>query len=211
MEAARVWMLCRDLHLHARRNHQRWPDRDNLQQATKGAFSLHSQTVQMICHAFLANVETCHQVRQHNPKMRYPYKDKRFYPLLWPAQTVRVERGRVVLPMGRGRSPLILHVRFPSTPGRASSSGTMATNFMSLFPTFRLPNHRGQCMPPSTWERSTRQPSLPIRAWPWSCRDAAFVLSNVVRTWPWGRLRGNEHLARRDHDDGVSCNGRVGE
>jgi putative transposase len=143
MEAARVWMLCRDLHLHARRNHQRWPDRDNLQQATKGAFSLHSQTVQMICHAFLANVETCHQVRQHNPKMRYPYKDKRFYPLLWPAQTVRVERGRVVLPMGRGRSPLILHVTVPEHAGACKLVWNDGYELHVSFPNVQAPEPPG--------------------------------------------------------------------
>ena len=49
-EAARVWMRCRDLHLAARQQHTRWPDREDLQHATKGGFALHSQTVQMICH-----------------------------------------------------------------------------------------------------------------------------------------------------------------
>jgi putative transposase len=84
MEAARVWNLCKDIHSEARRQGIRWPNRDDLQRATKGKFALHSQTVQMICHAFLANVETTRQVRKQNPKMRYPSKDKRFYPLLWP-------------------------------------------------------------------------------------------------------------------------------
>src|SRR5215467_8833390 len=88
MEAARVWTLCRDLHLSARQQHTRWPNREELQQATKGQFALHSQTVQMICHAFLANIETTRELRTANPKIRYPYKDKRYYPLYWPAQAV---------------------------------------------------------------------------------------------------------------------------
>src|SRR5262249_37321310 len=49
-EAARVWTVCRDRHLTARKHHIRWPDRQELQQATKGQFALHSQTVQMVCH-----------------------------------------------------------------------------------------------------------------------------------------------------------------
>jgi putative transposase len=72
-EASRVWMACRDLRLHARCNHLPWPDRDDLQRATKGRFALHGQTVQMICHAFLANVEAPRQARRQNPRMRYPY------------------------------------------------------------------------------------------------------------------------------------------
>lgn len=117
MEAARVWMLCRDLHLYARQNRIHWPKSDDLEKATKGKFALHSQTVQKICHIFYGNVETTRKVRKQNPKMRYPYKDKRFYPLMWPAQAVSVERGRVVLPMGRGRSPIILHVMLPEPVG----------------------------------------------------------------------------------------------
>lgn len=117
MEAARVWTLCRDIHLSARQQHTRWPNRDELQQATKGQFALHSQTVQMICHAFLANIDTTRELRKTNPKIRYPYKDKRFYPLYWPAQAVSRERGRVVLPMGRGRPSLVFHVELPEHSG----------------------------------------------------------------------------------------------
>jgi putative transposase len=56
----------------------------------------------MICHQFLANVDATREQRKTNRKIRYPYKDKRFYPLFWPVQAVSVERGRIVLPMGRG-------------------------------------------------------------------------------------------------------------
>jgi putative transposase len=107
-EAARVWNLCRDIHQEARRHGSRWPNRDDLQKATKGRFARRRQTVQMICHAFLANVETTRQAKKKNPKIRYPYKEKRFYPLLWPAQAVCVEHGRVILPMGRGRPSIVL-------------------------------------------------------------------------------------------------------
>jgi putative transposase len=117
MEAARVWTLCRDLHVAARTVRTRWPNRDDLQQATKGRFALQSQTVQMICHAFLAAVETTRHLKSTHPKARYPYKDKRYYPLYWPAQAVSVERGRIVLPMGRGRQSLIFHVDVPAQIG----------------------------------------------------------------------------------------------
>jgi putative transposase len=147
-EAARVWTRCRDLHLAARQRHARWPDRDELQQATKGQFALHSQTVQMVCHQFLANVDTTRELRQTNRKIRYPYKDKRFYPLFWPAQAVSRERGRIVLPMGRGRPSLVfkldlpeqvggcklvwkdgyeLHVSVPTTPVLQAPGGAHAT------------------------------------------------------------------------------------
>ena len=109
MEAARVWTVCRDAHSAARQEHGKWPNRDALQKATKGRFALHSQSVQMVTHAFLANVDTARQLRsQGRTEIRYPYKDKAFYPLMWPAQAMRLEDRRIVLPMGRGRPSLIL-------------------------------------------------------------------------------------------------------
>src|SRR5258708_34122612 len=71
----------------------------------------------MICHAFLATVETTRDLRRAHPEIRYPYKDKRYYPLLWPAQAVSRERGRVVLPMGRGRPSLVFHLDLPEGSG----------------------------------------------------------------------------------------------
>jgi putative transposase len=114
MEAAKVWNCCMEMHKAARLSHEKWPGRDELQKATKGRFALHSQSVQMIVHTFLANIETTHLLRQEHPQMRmkYPWRKKRFYPVCWPAQAVsRDQLGRVVLPMGRGRSSLVLPLR----------------------------------------------------------------------------------------------------
>src|SRR6266581_6891059 len=87
MEAAKVWNLCCELHKQARLSHATWPGRDALQKATKGGqFALHSQSIQMVVHAFLANIETTRQLKPSNPKMRYPYKERRFYPVHWPTQ-----------------------------------------------------------------------------------------------------------------------------
>src|SRR5260221_6403844 len=116
LEAARVWNSCVELHTAARLHHEKWPGRNELQKATKGRFALHSQSIQMVVHAFLANVETTRQLRQTHPKMcmRYPYKTKRFYPVSWPAQAVSREQGRVVLPMGKGRTSLVLPLDLPA-------------------------------------------------------------------------------------------------
>ena len=91
--------------------------RQDLHQATKGRFALHSQTVQAIFRAFLGNVDATRELRKTNPRMRYPYKDKRYYPVLWPAQAVSRERGRVVLPMGRGRPSLVFRIDLPEQSG----------------------------------------------------------------------------------------------
>src|SRR5713226_1518427 len=119
MEAALVWNVCCDLHKEARTTHTKWPGRHELQKATKGQFALHSQSVQMVVHAFLANVETTRQLRACHPqmKMKYPWRTKRFYPVKWPAQAVSKENGRVVLPMGKGRASLVLPLELPENGG----------------------------------------------------------------------------------------------
>jgi transposase len=119
MEAAQVWNACCELHKAARTVRRTWPGQNELQQATKGRFALHSQSVQMVVHAFLANIDATRTLRASHPKMRmkYPWKAKRFYPVHWPAQAVSVEQGRVVLPMGRGRPSLVLHLDLPKNSG----------------------------------------------------------------------------------------------
>ncbi len=111
MEVARVWNRCRELHQDARLQHQPWPDRDALQRATKGGrFALHSQSIQMVCHQFLANVEATRQLKPTHPRMRYPYKPKQYMPVHWPAQAVSHEGKRLILPMGRGRKSFCFHL-----------------------------------------------------------------------------------------------------
>src|SRR6266849_3069048 len=116
-EAAAVWNECMETHKAARQSLAKWPGRNALQKATKGRYELHSQSIQMVVHTFLANVETTQQLRKTFPhmKMRYPYKTKRFYPVSWPAQAISRERGRVVLPMGKGRKSLVLPLDLPAT------------------------------------------------------------------------------------------------
>src|SRR5262249_32928464 len=47
----------------------------------------------------------------------YPWREKRFYPVHWPAQAVSLEKGRVVLPMGKGRPSLVLPLDLPKNAG----------------------------------------------------------------------------------------------
>src|SRR5581483_12194844 len=123
MEAAQVWNVCMEKHKAARLTQTAWPRRNELQKATKGGqFALHSQSIQTVVSAFLANIATTHQLRQTHPQMRmkYPWRTKRFYPVKWPAQAVSKERGRVVLPMGRGRASLVLPIDLPENSGACS-------------------------------------------------------------------------------------------
>jgi putative transposase len=122
MEAAQVWNFCMQAHKQARLEHTKWPARSQLQQVTKGKYALHSQSVQMVVHAFLASIETTRQLRQSHPqmKMKYPWRTKRFYPVCWPAQAVSKQKGRVVLPMGKGRKSLVLPLDLPENSGACS-------------------------------------------------------------------------------------------
>jgi putative transposase len=111
-EAAKLWNFCVTTHIKARESRRKWPTKDFLQKEVKGGvFSLHSQTCQMIIAQFLANVDTACQIKKQNKKIRLPYKEKHFYPLVWPKQAVNVRKGRILLPMGRGRSSLILPLK----------------------------------------------------------------------------------------------------
>ncbi len=107
MEAARVWMYCVQRHRQARSARLPWPSRDDLQRETKGGkYALHSQSIQMVCQQFLANVQTIHQLRQRNPRHRYPHHTKKYLTVQWPAQAVSRQGSRLILPMGRGRKSL---------------------------------------------------------------------------------------------------------
>jgi putative transposase len=52
--------------------------------------------------------------------MKYPWREKRFSPVKWPAQAVSRENGRVVLPMGKGRKSLVLPFDLPENSGACS-------------------------------------------------------------------------------------------
>src|SRR6266704_5412978 len=119
MEAAQVWNVCVDIHKQARMGHVTWPNQNDLHQATKGRFALHSQSVQAVFRAFLGTIETTRKLRREHPEMRmkYPWRTKAFYPVKWPAQAVHREKGRVVLPMGRGHPSLVLPLSLPENAG----------------------------------------------------------------------------------------------
>jgi putative transposase len=119
MEAARVWNRCMELHKQARLTHARWPDARDLQHATRGQFALGAQTVQQLFRVFLGTIETTRTLRKEHPEMgmKYPWRTKTFYPVKWPAQAVHREKGRVVLPMGKGNPSLVLPLALPDNAG----------------------------------------------------------------------------------------------
>jgi putative transposase len=111
MEAARVWMYCVQRHQQARQAHLHWPRRKQLQQETKdGQYALHSQSIQMVTHQVLANVETIAQLRKTDKRHRYPYRPKRYLTVEWPEQAASRNGNTLLLPMGRGCASLTFHL-----------------------------------------------------------------------------------------------------
>jgi putative transposase len=119
MEAAHVWNECMQTHKQARLGHTKWPGEQNLRDLVKGRFALHSQSIQAIVRMFVTNIAITRELRKGHPEMRmnYPWREKRFYPVSWPAQAVSKEAGRVILPMGKGRPSLVLPIDLPDACG----------------------------------------------------------------------------------------------
>lgn len=117
-ESAQVWNYCKNFHQQARLTRTVWPDRKILQLSTKDINAkLNSQSIQMVCHAFLGNIKTTKELRRQGTFFNYPHKNKKFYSLLWPEQAIHWEENRIVLPMGRNNPSLVLKVKVPKEHG----------------------------------------------------------------------------------------------
>ena len=52
--------------------------------------------------------------------MKYPWRIKKFYSVLWTAQAVKYSDGKLTLPMGRGRKSLSFKLDLDFVPGATS-------------------------------------------------------------------------------------------
>lgn len=110
-ESAKVWNTCKDLHRTCRVSHSKWLSLTDLQKHTKGKFELHSQSAQLVCRAFIGNIDSAIENRKHGLKnIKYPWRDKNFHPTYWHGQALRHQKGKTVLPMGKGRKPIVLPI-----------------------------------------------------------------------------------------------------
>ncbi len=121
VEAAKVWNECMETHKQCRISQTPWLNQTALQKLTKGKYQLHSQSVQMVCQAFLANIDSTRANRSSGRKnMKYPWRIKGFYPVSWTAQAVKYDGGKLTLPMGRGRKSLSFKLDLDFVPGATS-------------------------------------------------------------------------------------------
>ena len=115
-ESAKIWNTCKDLHKQCRVSHSAWLTLTDLQKHTKGKFELHSQSIQLVCRAFMGNIDSTRENRKNGLKdIKYPWRDKRFYPTYWHGQAVKHQKGKTVLPMGKGRKPIFLPVEIDTS------------------------------------------------------------------------------------------------
>ncbi|MDJ0536671.1 MAG: transposase [Xenococcaceae cyanobacterium MO_207.B15] len=121
IEAAKVWNECMEAHKQCRISQTPWLNQTALQKLTKSKYQLHSQSVQMVCQTFLANIDSTRANRRAGIKnMKYPWRIKRFYPVSWTAQAVKYQGKKLTLPMGRGRKPLSFKLDLDFVPGATS-------------------------------------------------------------------------------------------
>lgn len=113
-ECGRLWCFLLDFARQGR-EFRYLVKKSDLEKATKGKFALHSQTIQQICGQYMENVFAAYEARKTNPKIRYPWKYKNFYPLEWTGQAAKYDAAtrRLTLPMGRGRDPIVLKTDLP--------------------------------------------------------------------------------------------------
>jgi hypothetical protein len=81
IESRQVWNTCKDLHKQCRVSRSAWLTLTDLQKHTKGKFELQSQSIQLVCRAFIGNIDSTRENRKQGLKdIKYPWRDKRFYP-----------------------------------------------------------------------------------------------------------------------------------
>lgn len=114
MEAGRLWTDAVAWHRERRATGGSWPSRGEIHDWSKGRYALHSQTIQRTVYRLLENVDATMRRCRNEPGskrwLKLPWREKRFQPLVWPAQAPSYdpERKRLVLPMGRGRPSIVL-------------------------------------------------------------------------------------------------------
>ena len=108
IEAAKVWNYCVAQQQACFKKEREWPRREDFHKETKGKYSLHSQVVQQVWRLFTGCIEQTRKNKKTDKNRKYPHKEKKFFSLLWPAQAMCIEGNKVILPMGRGRTSIVL-------------------------------------------------------------------------------------------------------
>ncbi len=99
--SAEVWNRCLSIAKEYSLQHDgKWIGRSALQAALKHLFSLHSQSVQAVCHKYLFARDSAKAARRQGLHARYPYRKKKHYNTKWVDQSFRIEGDLIRLSMG---------------------------------------------------------------------------------------------------------------
>jgi len=123
-ESARVWNRTKNFFWRTYRKKEIWLLSTSLQKYNRSdqlypneQFYLHSQSIQSVAQQFSTNLRVTREVRKENPKIRYPYKNKKYFRVQWKnsgkSNAVKVNGRNIILNNGRGNKPLKL--RLPRT------------------------------------------------------------------------------------------------
>jgi len=123
-ESARVWNRAKNFFWRTYRKKGIWLSSNSLQKIntrdqldSEEQFHLNSQSIQSVAQQFSNNLRAAREARKENPLIRYPYKNKRYFRVLWKnskkSSAVKVKGRNITLKNGQGNKPLKL--RLPRT------------------------------------------------------------------------------------------------
>ncbi len=109
MEAARVWNACVQIAQYLYFEDKYWVSEKELRKMLAGQFKLHSQCIQNVIERYCENRDNTSKLRKQGlTRWKYPWKHKKYYPVIWSYQGVDLNGKTVTLKMGRGRKPIVL-------------------------------------------------------------------------------------------------------
>ncbi len=117
--AGDLWTRLVKIHRFCRRRHWRWPTEAQLKAHFKRCFPLHSQTVQALIEKFGATIDGVRTKRRKgDKKARYPWRFRRYFNPIFKGQALKREGPYLLLPLGRGRDPIRVHLPEALPAGR---------------------------------------------------------------------------------------------
>ncbi|PSR21969.1 MAG: hypothetical protein C7B45_08750 [Sulfobacillus acidophilus] len=117
--AGDLWTRLVKIHRFCRRRHWLWPTETQLKAHFKQRFPLHSQTVQAIIEKFCATIDGVRTKRKHGDKqVRYPWRFRRYFNPIFKGQALKIQGQHLLLPSGRGREPIRVHLPEAMPTGR---------------------------------------------------------------------------------------------
>ena len=116
--AGDLWTRLVKIHRFCRRRHWPWPTETQLKAHFKRRLPLHSQTVQAIIEKFCATIDGVRTKRKHEDKRaRYPHRFRRYFNPIFKGQALKIQGQHLLLPRGRGREPIRVHLPEPLPTG----------------------------------------------------------------------------------------------